>query len=296
MKRRTFLTAMGLSSFAALFSSGRTMALVKGGHAKSGNAVHTGFRDLDAQILGLRQSELMVLAGQASVGKTNLALNIVSNVAMKRGLPVALFSMYDTKSAILNRLMASLSDVGLHNIRTGSLTTDEQLRLLTAQRQLDSAPIYIDSTPQNTPAKLLQHAKRIVEQHSRGLGLIVVDSLQLMQTEQNLNRDERTVKVIRELKSIAREFEVPMIVLSHINMSKVDQRPDPRPLLSDLCSLQTINQNADVICMMYRDEIHHVNSQYKNQVEIFIRKNPRGVPGKIQLSFNGNSVKLSDIK
>ena len=254
--------------------------------------VSTGFTDLDNMTAGLQPADLIIVAGRPSMGKTTLAVNFAENAAIKNQVPVAIFSMEMPGEHLALRMMSSLGHIDQHKIRTGRLEDDDWPRLTSAVSLLDSAPIFIDDTPALTPIELRARARRLKREHD--LGLIVIDYLQLMQgTSSKENRATEISEISRNLKALAKELEVPVIALSQLNRS-LESRTDRRPVMSDLRESGAIEQDADVIMFIYRDEVYNEESPQKGLAEIIIGKQRNGPIGKCILTFRGQFTRFEN--
>ena len=254
--------------------------------------VSTGFADLDNMTAGLQPSDLIIVAGRPSMGKTTLAVNFAENAAIKNQVPVAIFSMEMPGEQLALRMMSSLGHIDQHKIRTGKLDDDDWPRLTSAVSLLDAAPIFIDDTPALSPIELRARARRLKREHN--LGLIVIDYLQLMQvTNTRENRTNEISEISRNLKALAKELNVPVIALSQLNRS-LEQRTDRRPVMSDLRESGAIEQDADVIMFIYRDEVYHEDSPQKGLAEIIIGKQRNGPIGKVSLTFRGQFTRFEN--
>jgi replicative DNA helicase len=254
--------------------------------------VSTGFSDLDDMTAGLQPSDLIIVAGRPSMGKTTLAVNFAEHAAIKDQIPVAIFSMEMPGEHLALRMMSSLGHIDQHKIRTGKLDDDDWPRLTSAVSLLDAAPIFIDDTPALTPVELRARARRLKREHD--LGLIVIDYLQLMQVPHTReNRATEISEISRGLKALAKELEVPVIALSQLNRS-LEQRTDKRPVMSDLRESGAIEQDADVIMFIYRDEVYHEDSPQKGLAEIIIGKQRNGPIGKVSLTFRGQFTRFEN--
>lgn len=248
--------------------------------------IPTGYHDLDNMTSGLQPSDLVIVAGRPSMGKTMLAMNMAEHVAIKTQLPVLIFSMEMPGEAIVMRLLSSLCRIDQLRIRTGKLQDEDWPRISSTVSMLSEAPFYIDDAPALSPAEVRARARRMAKEHGQ-LGLIVVDYLQLMQVPGNSeNRTAEISEISRSLKSLAKELNVPVIALSQLNRS-LEQRADKRPVMSDLRESGAIEQDADLIAFIYRDEVYHENSPDKGTAEIIIAKQRNGPIGKIRLTFLG---------
>ncbi len=248
--------------------------------------VSTGYHDFDDMTSGLQPSDLVIIAGRPSMGKTMLATNIAEHVAIKMRLPVLIFSMEMPGEAIVMRLLSSLCRIDQLRIRTGKLLDEDWPRMTSTVSMLSDAPFFIDDTPALSPAELRARARRLAKEHGQ-LGLIIVDYLQLMQVPgSNENRTAEISEVSRSLKSLAKELKVPVIAISQLNRS-LEQRADKRPVMSDLRESGAIEQDADLIAFIYRDEVYNENSPDKGTAEIIIAKQRNGPIGKVRLTFLG---------
>jgi replicative DNA helicase len=254
--------------------------------------VATGFSDLDDKTSGLQSSDLIIIAGRPSMGKTTFAMNMAENAAVGHKIPVAIFSMEMPGTQLAMRMIASLGRINSHRMRTGKLDDDDWPRLTSAVNLLSEAPIFIDDTPALTPMELRTRARRIKREH--GLGLIIVDYLQLMQSsEMNENRATEISGITRALKGLAKELDVPLIAMSQLNRS-LESRTDKRPVMSDLRESGAIEQDADVILFIYRDEVYNEDSPSKGTAEIIIGKQRNGPIGKVTLTFLGEYTKFEN--
>jgi replicative DNA helicase len=254
--------------------------------------VSTGYRDIDEITSGLQAADLVIVAGRPSMGKTSFAMNIAENAAIGSKVPVAIFSMEMPGEQLAMRMMASLGRINAHKVRTGKLDDDDWPRLTSAIGMLAEAPVYIDDTPALTPFELRARARRLKREH--GLGLIVIDYLQLMQsTETNENRATEISNITRALKALAKELHVPVIALSQLNRS-LEQRPNKRPVMSDLRESGAIEQDADVIFFIYRDEVYNEDSTDKGTAEIIIGKQRNGPIGTRRLTFLGEYTRFEN--
>ncbi len=254
--------------------------------------VPTGFTDFDEKTSGLQAADLVIVAGRPSMGKTSFAMNIVENAAIKSKEPVAVFSMEMPGEQLAMRMMSSLGRIDQHKIRTGKLDDDDWPRLTSAVGILAEATILIDDTPALTPTDLRSRARRIKREH--GLGMIVIDYLQLMQVSGSKeNRATEISEISRSLKALAKELSVPVVALSQLNRS-LEQRPDKRPVMSDLRESGAIEQDADVIVFIYRDEVYNEDSPDKGTAEIIIAKQRNGPIGKTRLTFLGRYTRFEN--
>ena len=254
--------------------------------------VATGFTDLDNMTSGLQPGDLVIVAGRPSMGKTAFALNIAENAAVGLKLPVAIFSLEMPGEQLAMRLMSSLGRINAHRLRTGKLEDEDWPRLTSAVGMLAEASVYIDDTPALTPMELRARSRRLMREH--GLGLIVVDYLQLMQaSESTENRATEISGITRSLKGLAKELNVPLVALSQLNRS-LEQRPNKRPVMSDLRESGAIEQDADVIFFIYRDEVYNEESEDKGTAEIIIGKQRNGPIGKARLTYLGEYTRFEN--
>jgi replicative DNA helicase len=247
--------------------------------------VATGFYDFDRMTSGLQPGDLVVLAARPSMGKTALAINIAEHVALNEGLPVAVFSMEMGASQLAIRIVGSIGRIDQSRLRTGKLTADEWPRLTESIEKLRNVSLHIDETPGLTPSELRANARRLARQCGK-LGLIVVDYLQLMSgsTSDGENRATEIGEISRGLKMLAKELQCPVMALSQLNRS-VEQRTDKRPMMSDLRESGAIEQDADVIMFIYRDDYYNKDSKEPGVAEVIIGKQRNGPTGTVKLAF-----------
>ncbi|MDD4914525.1 MAG: replicative DNA helicase [Methylococcales bacterium] len=251
----------------------------------------TGFNDLDEKTSGLQPSDLIIVAGRPSMGKTTIAMNIAENVALKSGMPVAVFSMEMPGEALAMRMMSSLGRIDQHKVRTGKLDDEDWPRLTSAINMLAATKLFIDDTPALTPTEVRSRARRLTREHGQ-LGLIVLDYLQLMQSPSSGdNRVQQISDISRGLKALAKELNVPVIALSQLNRN-LEQRPNKRPVMSDLRESGAIEQDADLIIFVYRDEVYNEDSPDKGIAEIIIGKQRNGPLGTVRLTFLGQFTRF----
>ena len=268
-------------------------ALYHNGDAITGLA--TGLSDLDEMTSGLQPSDLIIVAGRPSMGKTTLVMNMAEHAAIKSGKPVLAFSMEMPADSLAMRMMSSLGRIDQHKIRTGKLDDDDWPRVTSAVHMLSDAPLFIDDTPALSPGEMRARARRLAKEQGN-LGLIVVDYLQLMKVP-GFSADNRTAEISeisRSLKSLAKELQVPVIALSQLNRS-LEQRADKRPVMSDLRESGAIEQDADLICFIYRDEVYNEDSPDKGTAEIIVAKQRNGPIGKVRVAFIGKYTRFEDL-
>jgi replicative DNA helicase len=235
----------------------------------------------------------LIVAGRPSMGKTSFALNIAEHVAIEVGLPVAIFSMEMGGTQLAMRMLSSVGRLDAHRVRTGRLNDDEWARLSFALGKMHEAPIYIDETPALNPIDLRARARRLHRQCGK-LGLIVIDYLQLMSsTSHGENRATEISEISRALKGLAKELGVPLMALSQLNRS-LEQRPNKRPVMSDLRESGAIEQDADIIMFIYRDEVYNPDTPEKGVAEIIIGKQRNGPTGTTRLTFLGEYTRFEN--
>ncbi len=255
--------------------------------------VPTGFTDLDKMTSGLQPGDLVIIAGRPSMGKTSLAINMAEHVALEAGLPVGIFSMEMGASQLVMRMLGSVGRLDQHKVRTGRLADEDWRRLTDAVGRLNEAPIHIDETAALNALELRARARRLHRQYGR-LGLIVVDYIQLMSaSSQGENRATEISEISRSLKALAKELSVPVIALSQLNRS-LEQRPNKRPVMSDLRESGAIEQDADVILFIYRDEVYNPDSPEKGKAEVIIGKQRNGPIGTVTMVFQGEYTRFAN--
>ena len=253
--------------------------------------VPTGFTDLDKMTSGLQGGDLVIVAGRPSMGKTSLAMNIAEHVAIEQGLPVAVFSMEMGAVQLAMRMLGSVGMLDQHRMRTGKLLADDWPRVTHAVQRMQDAQLYIDETPALSSVEVRARARRLARQCGK-LGLIVIDYLQLMgASSAGENRATEISEISRSLKGLAKELDCPVIALSQLNRS-LEQRPNRRPVMSDLRESGAIEQDADLILFIYRDEVYNPDSPDKGTAEIIIGKQRNGPIGTVRLTFQGSSTRF----
>ena len=255
----------------------------------------TGFRELDRMTAGLQPADLVIVAGRPSMGKTSFAMCMVEAAVIKGDAPTLVFSMEMPGEAIVMRMLSSLGRIDQTKVRTGKLSSEDWPRLTSAFQLLNDRPLYIDDTPALTPTEMRSRARRVARQHGGKLGLIMLDYLQLMQVSgTSENRAGEISEISRSMKALAKELHCPVIALSQLNRS-LEQRPNKRPVMSDLRESGAIEQDADVICFIYRDEVYNENSESKGVAEIIIGKQRNGPIGTTRLAFLGQYTRFEDL-
>ena len=257
--------------------------------------IATGFTDIDKMTSGLQQGDLIIIAGRPSMGKTSLALNMAEHVAIDSKLPVAVFSMEMASLQLATRLIGSVGRVDQHKMRTGQLDDNDWEKLTDSLGQLNEAPIHIDEGSGLNTYEVRARARRLQRQVGQ-LGLIIIDYIQLMSApvgKQAENRATEISEISRSLKSLAKELNVPIVALSQLNRS-VEQRIDKRPVMSDLRESGAIEQDADVIMFIYRDEVYNPETADKGLAEILLAKQRNGPTGMVKLTFMGQFTRFEN--
>ncbi len=254
--------------------------------------VPTGFVDFDAKTAGLQKSDLILLAARPSMGKTAFALNVIQNAAIRNNVPVAVFSLEMSRDQLVNRMLCSEAMLDAQKLRTGELVDKDWEDLIRAMGPLSQAPIYIDDSPGISPMDVRSKCRRLKVE--KGLGLIVIDYLQLMSGNSKTDsRQQEISEISRNLKAIAREMEAPVIALSQLSRA-CEQRSEHRPMLSDLRESGAIEQDADVVAFLYRDEYYFPETEKKNQAELIIAKQRNGPTGTVDLTWLGQFTKFGN--
>lgn len=254
--------------------------------------ISSGYSEFDKLTAGLQKGDLIIIAGRPSMGKTTLAINIAENAAIGAKVPTAIFSMEMPAQQLAFRMISSLGRVDQTHLRTGTFPDEDWSRINTAVQLMSEAPIFIDDSPSLSPTDIRARARRLHREH--GLGLIVVDYLQLMQVEGSKeNRATELSEISRSLKALAKELELPVIALSQLNRS-VEQRNDKRPVMSDLRESGAIEQDADLIIFIYREEVYNQDTPRKGIADIAIAKQRNGPIGDFPLTFVGRYTKFEN--
>ena len=243
---------------------------------------------------GLQDSDLVIVAGRPSMGKTAFAMNLVEHAVLNQKKPILVFSMEMPADSLIIRMLSSIGRIDQTRLRNGKLEQEDWPKLSAAVTKLKDVPLYIDDTPALTPTEIRSRARRVAREHG-GLGMIMVDYLQLMQVAGSSDgRTAEISEISRSLKAIAKEFKVPMVALSQLNRS-LEQRPNKRPVNSDLRESGAIEQDADVIMFIYRDEVYHEESEEKGIAEIIIGKQRNGPIGICRLAFIGQYTRFENL-
>ena len=255
--------------------------------------IPTGFSDVDSETSGLQPGDLIIIAGRPSMGKTSFAMNIAEYVAVDKQLPVAIFSMEMPGEQLAMRMLSSLGRINSNKVRTGRLTDEDWPRLYSALGLLDKAPIFIDDSAGLNTLDIQSRARRLMREN-QNLGLIIIDYLQLMNApDRNENRATEISGITRALKILAKELRVPVVALSQLNRS-LEQRPNKRPVMSDLRESGAIEQDADVIFFIYRDEVYNEETSQKGVAELIIGKQRNGPIGTTRLTFRGEFTRFEN--
>ncbi len=256
--------------------------------------ISTGFTDLDAETSGLQPGDLIIVAGRPSMGKTSFAMNIAEFVAVEKKLPVAVFSLEMPGEQLAMRMLSSLGRINSNRVRTGKLADEDWPRLNSATGLLDKSLLFVDDSASLNAMDLRSRARRIYRENN-DLGLIVVDYIQLMHTAETMeNRATEISGITRSLKILAKELNVPVLALSQLNR-RLEERTNKRPIMSDLRESGAIEQDADVIFFIYRDEVYNEQSEQKGTAEIIIGKQRNGPIGKINLAFLGEYTRFENL-
>lgn len=260
--------------------------------------VPTGFRDLDHIFNGLQRSDLILVAARPAMGKTAFTLNIAQNVSMKSGMTVAFFSLEMSKEQLVGRILSSVAEVNSEKLRRANMDPDDWNKVIQAADTMSRSKLFIDDTPGLTVQDMRAKLRRLkVEQG--GLDLVIVDYIQLMQgrnsNKGSENRQQEVSEISRNLKLIAREFNVPLVALSQLSRS-VESRPDKRPVLSDLRESGSLEQDADIVVFLYRDKYYDPNTEKGDNAEVLIRKHRNGSVGTVELLFIGELTRFRDVE
>ncbi|MEH6518682.1 MAG: replicative DNA helicase [Halioglobus sp.] len=255
----------------------------------------TGFADLDGMTSGLQDSDLVIVAGRPSMGKTSFAMNLVENAVLAQKKPILVFSMEMPAEQLVIRMLSSIGRINQTRIRNGKLEQEDWPKLSAAVSKLKDARLYIDDTAALSPTELRSRARRIARENGGELGMIMVDYMQLMQISgSSEGRTAEISEISRNLKAIAKEFTCPVVALSQLNRS-LEQRPNKRPINSDLRESGAIEQDADVIMFIYRDEVYNEDSPDKGTAEIIIGKQRNGPIGTTRLAFQGEFTRFENL-
>jgi len=256
--------------------------------------VPTGFADLDYKTAGLHNSDLILIAARPAMGKSAFALNIATHVAINARVPVVMFNLEMSKKQLVNRMLCSEAMVDSNKIRTGKIEEDDWVKLATALGPLSEAPIYIDDTPGISVVEIRAKCRKL--KLEKNIGMVVIDYLQLIQGSgrKSSNREQEISEISRSLKILAKELDIPVIAISQLSRA-VEQRSDHRPMLSDLRESGAIEQDADIVIFLYRDDYYNPESEKKNIAEVIMAKHRSGATGTTELLWLGNYTKFANI-
>ncbi len=255
--------------------------------------VTTGFIDLDNRTAGLHNSDLILVAARPAMGKSAFALNIATNAAIQGNVPSVIFSLEMSKEQMANRILGSVAMVDGNSIRTGRIADDDWIKLATASGELSQTGIYIDDTPGISVMEIRAKCRKL--KMEKNIGLVVIDYLQLVQGSKKAgSREQEISEISRSLKILAKEINVPVIALSQLSRAP-EQRPDHRPMLSDLRESGAIEQDADIVMFLYRDDYYNQDSEKKNIAEVIIAKHRAGSTGTVELAWLGSYTKFANL-
>ena len=257
--------------------------------------ISTGFTDLDEKTSGLQPSDLIIVAGRPSMGKTTFAMNLVENALMRSDKVILVYSLEMPAESLVMRMLSSLGRIDQTKVRSGRLDEDDWPRLTSAVNLLQERKLFIDDSAGISPSDMRARTRRLAREHG-DIGLIMVDYLQLMQLggSGGENRTNEISEISRSLKALAKEFNCPVVALSQLNRS-LEQRPNKRPINSDLRESGAIEQDADVIMFVYRDEVYHPETEYKGVAEVIIGKQRNGPIGTVRLAFQGKFTRFDNL-
>ena len=258
--------------------------------------VPTGFIDLDYKTAGLHGSELILVAARPSMGKTAFALNIAANAAIKAKIPVAIFSLEMSKDQLVTRMLSSETGIDSNKLKTGKMDEDDWIKLSEGLGPLSESEIYIDDTPGISITEIRNKCRKL--KLEKNIGLVIVDYLQLisdLNIRKNGSREEEISKISRSLKIIAKELNVPVIALSQLSRAPEQRKDDHRPMLSDLRESGAIEQDADIVMFLYRDDYYNQESEKRNIAEVILAKHRSGSTGTIELAWFGSCTKFANI-
>ena len=258
------------------------------------SGISTGFIDLDYKTAGLHNSDLIIIAARPAMGKTAFALNIATNAAIMSNLPVAIFNLEMSKEQVGNRILCSEAMVDSNKVRTGQLDDDDWMKLASTLGRLSEAPIYIDDTPGISIMEVRAKCRKL--KLEKNIGLVVIDYLQLVQGsgKKNSSREQEISEISRSLKILAKELDIPVIALSQLSRG-AEKRDDKRPMLSDLRESGAIEQDADIVMFLYRDDYYNEDSEKKNIAEVILAKHRGGSTGTVDLAWMGSYTKFANL-
>ncbi len=259
------------------------------------SGISTGFIDLDYKTSGLHNSDLIILAARPAMGKSAFAINIATNAAVQSNVPVIIFNLEMSKEQVVNRILCSEALVDSNKVRTGKIEDDDWVKLANASGKLAEAPIYIDDTPGISIMDIRAKCRKM--KLEKNIGLVVIDYLQLVQAsgKKNSSREQEISEISRSLKILAKELDVPVIALSQLSRAAEQRKDDHRPMLSDLRESGAIEQDADIVMFLYRDDYYNENSEKKNIAEVILAKHRGGSTGTVELAWMGNYTKFANL-
>ena len=261
------------------------------------SGITTGFTDLDRQTSGLHNSDLIILAARPAMGKSAFAINIATNAALKDKVPVAIFNLEMSKEQVVNRILCSEAMVDSNKVRTGQIEDNDWMKLASASGVLSEAPIYIDDTPGISIMEIRAKCRKL--KMEKNIGLIVIDYLQLIQgssNKKNVSREQEISEISRSLKILAKELDVPVIALSQLSRAAEQRKDDHRPMLSDLRESGAIEQDADIVMFIYREDYYNPETENKNVAEIILAKHRGGSTGTVNLAWLSNYTKFANLQ
>ena len=261
------------------------------------SGITTGFVDLDRQTSGLHNSDLIIVAARPAMGKSAFAINIATNAALKDKVPVAIFNLEMSKEQVVNRILCSEAMVDSNKVRTGQIEDNDWMKLASASGILSEAPIYIDDTPGISIMEIRAKCRKL--KMEKDIGLIVIDYLQLIQgssNKRNASREQEISEISRSLKILAKELNVPVIALSQLSRAAEQRKDDHRPMLSDLRESGAIEQDADIVMFIYREDYYNPETENKNVAEIILAKHRGGSTGTVNLAWLSNYTKFANLQ
>lgn len=261
------------------------------------SGITTGFADLDRQTSGLHNSDLIIVAARPAMGKSAFAINIATNAALKDNVPVAIFNLEMSKEQVVNRILCSEAMVDSNKVRTGQIEDNDWMKLASASGVLSEAPIYIDDTPGISIMEIRAKCRKL--KMEKNIGLIVIDYLQLIQgssNKRNVSREQEISEISRSLKILAKELDVPVIALSQLSRAAEQRKDDHRPMLSDLRESGAIEQDADIVMFIYREDYYNPETENKNVAEIILAKHRGGSTGTVNLAWLANYTKFANLQ
>ena len=261
------------------------------------SGITTGFIDLDRQTSGMHNSDLVIIAARPAMGKSAFAINLATNAALKANLPVVIFNLEMSKEQVVNRILCSEAMVDSNKIRTGQIEDEDWMKLATASGILSEAPIYVDDTPGISIMEIRAKCRKL--KMEKNIGMIVIDYLQLIQgssRKRNASREQEISEISRSLKVLAKELDVPVIALSQLSRAAEQRKDDHRPMLSDLRESGAIEQDADIVMFLYREDYYNPETENKNVAEVIIAKQRGGSTGTVNLAWLGNYTKFANLQ